>query len=152
MAKGFSFGAMVTLLAGVFCYGAANAEVPEQKVKAFMAAFERVYQPTMNKDDVERYLSFMTDDVTDFHASYNVTLTGKDLPRKTLPEKAKTSVAYKLEVGEMILGERTAVLEYREIFRDRDGAKVVDGNLRTILVLEFSKDGLIKNMRRYLDR
>ena len=105
----------------------------------------------MDSDDVERYLAYMSDDITDYHAAYGVTLEGKDVFRRSFPEKARSSITYRIEVENVIVGSNVAVVEYKEAAKSKEGDTITEFLARTIMVLEFEDTGLIKHMRRYLD-
>jgi len=127
------------------------ADITENKIKSFILAQEAMYQPKMTSDDIERYLSYMTEDFTDHHAAYNVTMKGKESDRKNMPEMVKSIVNYKFEIEDIIIGRGTAIVSYFEIFKENKGKNLVSKNLRTIMVLEFNEDGLINHIRRYQD-
>ena len=129
----------------------AIAQASFQTVLDFIAAQEAVYQPEATSADIEYYLAYMVDEITDHHAAYGVTLEGKDVFRDNLPDKARSSITYRIEVEDVTIGSRVAVVTFVEESRSRDGAEVVDFTGRTIMVLEFNETGLIQHMRRYLD-
>ena len=116
-----------------------------------MAAHTALYQPGQTSQDIERFLSFMADDISDYHAAYGVTLKGKDVYRKSVPDKIKTAVSYAFEIGSLIIGKQTAVVAFKEHSVDKSGDKAVAYEGRTLLVIEFNQQGKIGHLRRYMD-
>ena len=76
----------------------------EQLIKDFVAAHNAVYQPNMTDQDLDRYIGFLSSELTDFHAAYNVTMNGTEDMRKNFKTKQKDSVRYQATVEDIIIG------------------------------------------------
>lgn len=124
--------------------------VARQTIDDFMAAHTAVYQPDMGEAEMDRYLGFMADDITDFHAAYGVTLEGKTPYRNGLPSKARDNLSFTVDIHDVVLGENIAVIDFTEQVSESVDGETQSTQVRTILVLEFNEDGLISHMRRYL--
>lgn len=142
---------LAMMLAALLASNGAMAQASAETVLDFMTAHEALYQPSATSDDIEAYLRFMTDDITDYHAAYGVTLEGKDVFRENLPDKAARSISYQLVIESMQIGSNVAVVTFVEDSRSRRESDIVDFRGRTVLVLEFNNEGRITHMRRYLD-
>jgi ketosteroid isomerase-like protein len=142
---------LLTLLFLVLNSQSSIADNHREKVDRFMNAMQQVYQPQATSKDLDDLFAFMTDDVTDYHAAYGVTMVGKEKKRKGLQQKAIDSINYELSVESIIMGTDTAIIEFKEDAKYIKNGKPKLFLGRTIMVLEFNEDGLIKHMRRYLD-
>lgn len=120
-------------------------------VKAFILASEKTRQPDMEKEDLERYLAFMSDEVIDYHAAYGRSFTGKDHFRKGIVKKVASMVSMAKNIEGIVLGTHTAVVIVEEDSKYYKNGVLKHFKGRTILVLEFNNQDLISQMRRYLD-
>ncbi|GAC21795.1 nuclear transport factor 2 family protein [Paraglaciecola arctica] len=129
----------------------AQAKPTEDLVKAFISASEKTRQPDMKKVDLESYLAFMSDEVIDYHAAYGRTFTGKEHFRKGIVKKAASMISMSENIESIVLGSDTAVVVVNEDSKYHKNGAIKHFKGRTILVLEFNEQGLISQMRRYLD-
>lgn len=123
----------------------------KQLVLNFVTARNADYQSTMTDKDLDKYISFLSDELVDFHAAYNVTQKGTEKLRQGFKNKAKHSVRYQAKAEEIIIGSHTTVFTLIEDSEYYKRGKLKQFKGRTITVLEFDDKGLIKHMRRYLD-
>ena len=126
-----------------------HAKPSTDLIKEFVQAFESARKPDTTTADIEHYFSFMADDVSDYHAAYDVIIDGKDRPRISMMTKAKERTSYQVNIEEIALGSSSAVLI---LFEDSNYYK--DGKLKhfqatTLYLLEFNEQDLIQNMWRY---
>ena len=142
---------LISLLLMIFFSQLSLANNYREKVDNYMIAMQQVYQPNASAKDIDALFAFMADDITDYHAAYGVTLKGTEKKRKGLQQKALDSISYKLTVESIIMGTETAIIEYKEDAKYIKNGKPKHFLGRTIMVLEFNQQGLIKHMRRYLD-
>ena len=129
----------------------AKAAPTIELIEAFVAASVQARQPDMRQEDLEHYLSFMSDDVVDYHAAYDRSFNGKSHLEKGIPNKAASMISMQQTIEHVLLGSNTAVVvvnEASEYIKDGE-PKLFLG--RTILVLEFDSSDSITHMRRYLD-
>lgn len=128
-----------------------KADPSSDLIKAFISASEEARQPDSKEEALENYLAFFTDDFTDHHAAYEVSFTGKDKLKKGLVTKRDSMVSLAETIEDIVLGTRTAVVVVNEdsTYYKNDELKHFKG--RNIIVLEFNDQGLITQMRRYLD-
>lgn len=129
----------------------AQAEPSLLFLNAFVTASEQARQPDATQDEVEAYLAFMADDLVDHHIAYARSFHGKAHLRGGIKQKAMSMVSISQSIESIVLGSSTAIVvvtEDSEYYKD-EKLKRFQG--RTILVLEFDEDGLISQMRRYLD-
>jgi len=127
------------------------AEFTAQTAYEFLAAQAEVYKKG-NAESVERFVSFLADDVQDIHVAYGREFTGKEHFRKNMPNKAKALISYEREVMQVVMGTQVAIVIYREETSEKkaDG-RINDYRGRTIAVLDFNDEGLITTIRRYQD-
>lgn len=128
------------------------AQVEASRVNDFIRAKDAASQPQKTLQDVEEYLAFMTDDISDVHVAYGVTREGKNTIRRGLVESTRVKFHSSFQVESMSLGSAVAVVKYTEVSQYVKDDELIDFTGRTILVLEFNAEGLISHMRRYLDR
>ncbi|WP_286235666.1 nuclear transport factor 2 family protein [Thalassotalea sediminis] len=128
-----------------------KAEPSSDLIKAFISASEKARQPDFKAKDLEYYLSFFTDDFTDHHIAYGVSFTGKDNLRKGIIGKSASMVSVVETIEDIVLGTDTAVVVVNEDSKYYKNGKLKHFKGRNILVLEFNDQGLITQMRRYLD-
>ena len=117
----------------------------------FLAAQTAVYQDGTS-ESLERFISFLSDDIKDIHVAYGREFVGKDHFRKNMPNKARALLSYVRQVTQVTLGTEVAIVVFQEQSSEKrpDGA-IRDYSGRTIMVLEFNKDGLITEIKRYQD-
>ena len=127
-------------------------QVDASRVHDFIRAKDVASQPQKSLEDVEAYLAFMTEDISDVHVAYSVTREGKDTIRRGLVESTRVKFHSSFQIESMSLGSDVAVVEYTEASQYVKDDELVDFSGRTIIVLEFNDEGLISQMRRYLDR
>ncbi|MBT1062340.1 hypothetical protein KJY73_02090 [Bowmanella sp. Y26] len=133
------------------CAVSAQATPTTEQVQALISASEKARQRHATQEDIEHFLGFFAEDLIDTHVSFNRSFTGKVHLRKGIPEKAKAMVSLSEELESAVLGTHTAVAVVREASKYYKHEQLKHFKGRTILVLEFNKDGLIQHMRRYLD-
>lgn len=128
-----------------------QAKPTEELIESFVSAMSSANQPSTKQQDIESYLSFMTDDYTDFHAAYKVTQSGKKKALDNMLRNVASRKSFKIELSDVILGTDTAVMVINEesVYLKRGEIKNFKG--RTIWVLEFDEHNKISHMRRYLD-
>lgn len=129
----------------------AYAQPSIEVVNAFISASEQTRQPDMKNEDLDAYLAFMADDVVDYHAVYGRTFSGKEHFRKGIVKKAASMISMVETIESIVLGSSTAVVVVNEDSKYHKNGAVKHFKGRTILVLEFNEQGLISQMRRYLD-
>ncbi|GLX78529.1 hypothetical protein tinsulaeT_18690 [Thalassotalea insulae] len=120
-------------------------------IKAFISASENARQPNSNEEAIAKYLAFFTDDFTDHHPTYGVSFTGKDKLRNGIISKGTSMVSVVETIDNIIIGTDTAVVVVNEDSKYYKNKKLKHYKGRTILVLEFNEQGLITQMRRYMD-
>lgn len=127
------------------------AQPTTELITKFISASEKARQKNATQQDIDHFLAFLSDDMTDHHIPYNVSFTGKQHLRDGFKRKAKTMISVKERIEDIVLGTSTAVVVVNEDskYYKRDKLKHYLG--RTILVLEFNEQGLISSMRRYID-
>ena len=128
-----------------------KAETSSDLIKSFIMASEKARQPDAKSDHLEHYLAFFTDDFTDHHIAYGVSFTGKDVLRKGIIRNSASMVSIVETIDDIILGTDTAVVVVNEDSKYYKNGKLKHFKGRNILVLEFNEQGLITQMRRYLD-
>ncbi|WP_133566460.1 nuclear transport factor 2 family protein [Marinicella litoralis] len=129
----------------------ALAAPSQELIQSFVTAISAANQPTTTEDDLKHYFTFMTDDVTDFHAAYGVTMSGKEGPMKNMLKNVANKRSFKVNLSDVILGSDTAVMVLNEesVYLKNGQTKNFKG--RTLWVLEFNEHDKIKHIRRYLD-
>ncbi|MEM8484377.1 MAG: nuclear transport factor 2 family protein [Bacteroidota bacterium] len=127
------------------------AQVDAMRVQAFVLAKEAAGQPDKTAADVEAYLAFLTEDVSDVHVVYGVTLDGKEKIRSTHLESTRVKFEFRLGIESITMGTNVAIVEYIESSQYVRRDELVDFTGRTILVMEFNDAGAVHHMRRYLD-
>ena len=120
-------------------------------IQKFVGAYESARKPMTTAKEIDNYLSFMSDNITDYHAAYGVTIKGKEKPRIGMLKKAQERTAFNIKVEDIILGSSTAVLVLTEDSKYTKNGKMKHFKGRTIFILEFNENGLIHHMRRYQD-
>lgn len=120
-------------------------------VKAFIYASEKTRQLDMKMEDLEGYLAFMSDEVIDYHTAYGRSFTGKDHFQKGIVKKVASMVSTAKNIESIVLGTHTAVVLVEEDSKYYKNGVLKHFKGRTILILEFNDQGLISQMRRYLD-
>jgi hypothetical protein len=128
-----------------------KAEPSSDLIKSFISASVKARQPDMKSEDLEYYLTFFTDDFTDHHIAYGVSFTGKDSLRKGIIRNSASMVSVVETIEDIVLGTDTAVVVVKEDSKYYKNGKLKHFKGRNILVLEFDDQGLITQMRRYLD-
>jgi ketosteroid isomerase-like protein len=143
----------IVFLLSLFLPFATSAQVQPSVdlVNAFISASEKTRQPDMKKEDLEGYLAFMSDDVVDYHAAYGRTFSGKEHFRKGIVKKSAAMISMVETIESIVLGSNTAVVVVNEDSKYHKNGAIKHFKGRTILVLEFNEQGLISQMRRYLD-
>ncbi|MFK8053326.1 MAG: nuclear transport factor 2 family protein [Woeseiaceae bacterium] len=128
-----------------------HAEPSAAFVSAFIAASEQARQPAATTEDLDAFLAFLADDVTDHHIAYARSFEGTAHLKKGIPQKVASMVSIAQDIESIILGSNTAVVvvnERSEYYRN-ETLRQYEG--RTILILRFDEEGLINEIRRYLD-
>jgi ketosteroid isomerase-like protein len=139
------------VLCSLLSISSAFASPTKSLVQAFVSAYEDVKQPEIKKEDLEHYFSYMSDDITDYHAAYGVTIKGKERKRKGILKKAQDMISFSMDIESIAIGSETAVVVVNEDSKYYKDGKLKHFKGRTIVVLEFNEKGLIQHMRRYLD-
>ena len=142
---------LLLLIASLLVTHAASGQVDAARVQDFILAKEAAGQPEKTVADVEHYLSFMTEDVSDLHVVYGVTLEGKEKIRSTLLGSTRVKFGFSLTVESITIGTDVAIVEYVEASQYVRREELVDFAGRTLMVIEFDDTGHIHHMRRYLD-
>ncbi|KTF10041.1 nuclear transport factor 2 family protein [Pseudoalteromonas sp. H105] len=142
---------IIVILLTLACTFAAKASPSPDLIKQFISASESARQPDADTKELEFYLNFFTDDFTDHHIAYGVSFTGKETFRKGLMSKRASMVSVKETIEDVILGTNTAVVVVNEDSKYFKKGKLKHFKGRNILVLELNNQGLITQMRRYLD-
>ncbi len=104
-----------------------------------MQAMNTVYQSQMTHN-----FAFMSADIVDHHVSYNVIQSGEEGRKKArvgLLNKGDASISYKLKIESIAVGTATAVVVFSEDAHYYKQGKEKHFVGRTILVLEFNKQG-----------
>jgi ketosteroid isomerase-like protein len=135
-----------------FTFSVSVKAIPSSElIKSFISASEKARQPNFKAKDLENYLAFFTDDFTDHHIAYGVSFSGKDKLKKGIIEKSASMVSLVETIEDIVLGTDTAVVVVNEDSKYYKNGKLKHFKGRNILVLEFNAQGLIIQMRRYLD-
>ena len=127
-----------------------RAEPTKEWLTNFVAASETARKVDASDKDIENYLAMMADDLLDVHVQYNVQFEGKEPLRKGLYTKRETMISVEESIEDMILGTDTAVIVVNETSSYYKREQVRNFKGRTIFVLHFNENGLVKEMRRYL--
>lgn len=128
----------------------AQAEPSKEWLTQFIAASETARKPDASDKDIEDFLTMLADDFLDVHVQYNVQFEGKESLRKGLYSKRETMISVEESIEDMILGTDTAVIVVNENSSYYKREQIRNFKGRTILVLHFNDNGLVKEMRRYL--
>ena len=146
---------MVGTVLGVFATFAlstiAHGEPSSKSVTAFFAAYEQARQPDAKSDDLEAFLAFLADDLTDHHHAYARVFEGKAHLRNGIRQKSQSMVSLSQEIEQLVIGTSVAVAVVNEDSRYYKDDELKRFQGRTIFVLIFDQSGLITEMRRYLD-
>ncbi|MFK7886558.1 MAG: hypothetical protein AB8G16_06780 [Gammaproteobacteria bacterium] len=129
----------------------ARAEPSVEFVSAFFSAYENARQPDAKMDDIETFLAFLADDLTDHHIAYSRTFQGKDHLRTGIQRKSQSMVSLSQDIESVVVGTSTVVAVVNEASQYHKDDKLKQFQGRTIYVLVFDDTGLIKEIRRYLD-
>ena len=144
--------ASTIILCMVFFFATAtHAQPTTELIERLITASEKARQPDMQIHDVETYLAFLSEDLIDYHAAFNRTFSGKAHLRKGIVNKAASMVSISENIESIILGTDTAIVVVNEDSKYYKKGELKYFKGRTILVLEFNQQGLISQMRRYLD-
>ncbi len=129
----------------------ACAEFTAETAHDFLQAQAAIYSDA-SEENVERFVAFMSDDITDVHFAYGREFSGKDHFRKNMPQKAAALLSYDCRISQIMMGTNVAVVAYHERTQEKkaDGA-IRNYSGRTIMVIEFNDDGLVTQLRRYQD-
>jgi len=140
----------VLTLALILSSFTSNAEPTKEWIIQFVKASENSKKPNATEEDIEVFLAMMSDDILDVHVQYDVEKKGKEKFRKSLLSSRSRMIGVKKSIEDMILGSDTAVVVVNEesSYYKNDIVKNFKG--RTILVLHFNKEGVVKEMRRFL--
>ena len=142
---------IIFVLLTLACTFVVKANPSPELIKQFISASEKARQADSNAKDLEFYLDFFIDDFTDHHIAYGVSFTGKDKLRKGIINNRTSMVAVVETIEDVIIGTNTAVVVVNEDSKYYKKGKLKHFKGRNILVLEFNDQGLITQMRRYLD-
>ena len=142
---------LITVLLLMLSTSAASTQSTKEVTLAFIKAFEAVRQPDMKDKDMVTYLSFMADDIVDYHAAYGVRIEGKERPKENIIRKLPDNISFDVDIEDLIVGTSTSVVVLKEQSEYRKDGEYKRFAGRTILVLEFDSNQQIKEMRRYLD-
>ena len=63
---------------------------------------------------MERFVSFLAEDVRDVHVAYGREFVGKDHFRKNMPNKAQAIQRYARQITQVTLGTQVAVVVFQE--------------------------------------
>lgn len=142
--------------------GSSTAQTIHQKAAEFVDVLGQLKQPELTGPEptkgelraktVDKVMSFITDDFSDLHAAYGVTVSGKDKFRENLSNSSRPYFSHSLTIQSISTGTGVAFVDLVEKSEYVRREELVDFKGRTLLVLEFNDEGLITHMRRYLDR
>ncbi|MGJ8664172.1 MAG: nuclear transport factor 2 family protein [Marinicella sp.] len=135
----------------LICCCTAYANPSNKLIESFVEAMSAANQPSATQHDIEQYLTYLTDDFTDYHAAYHVTQSGKENALKNKLKKVENMKSFQANIEDIILGTDTAVMVINEdsVYLKQGEIKNFKG--RTIWVLEFDEHNKIHHVRRYLD-
>ncbi|ASD67789.1 hypothetical protein [Pseudoalteromonas piscicida] len=143
------------LIAVSFSSVAGNEFTPEQlieKGKAFVQAKNARQQPSSKIEDIENYLSLLSDSFIDEHVKYNFTYTDKSRLRQDMVGKLKDEViSSSITINEVMTGSNVIFIKMTESGKVKPAHldKIIEYNKTNIVSLEFDKSGLIKRIRRH---
>ncbi|UAA40682.1 nuclear transport factor 2 family protein [Paraneptunicella aestuarii] len=147
---------LLILVCGIFASNAYASGLSEQELKAkatqFLQAKEAKQQPSTTEADIDHFLSFFSDEFTDEHVKFNVTVTDKNEFKQGLMGKMQDEIAYnKIEIGEMLIGANVVAVKFTENGKVKPSHlnKFIEYSVPHIMVMEFDEKGLIKHLRRH---
>ncbi|NQV72709.1 hypothetical protein HQ496_06275 [bacterium] len=145
--KKLAFSICILLFARDVAYAQFNAET----VHNFLDAQTEVYR-TGSPESVERFVSYMSEDVKDFHVAFGREFSGKDFFRENMPRKSEVLISYEKRIGQITMGTNVAIAIYHEKSSEKKADGIIkDYEGRTIMVIDFDDQGLITAIRRYQD-
>lgn len=141
-------------LSNVYASGLSELEL-KAKATQFLQAKEAKQQPSTTEGDIDRFLSFFTQEFIDEHVKFNITVTDKTEFKQGLMNKMQDEIAYnKIEIGEMLIGANVVAVKFTESGKVKPSHldKFIEYSVPHIMVMEFDEQGLIKHLRRHHGR
>ena len=128
---------------------------PEQlieKAKTFVAAKNARQQPNATIEEIENYISLLSDDFIDEHVKYKFTYTEKSKLREDMISKLKDEVIHSsIEINEVMVGVNVVFVKMTESGKVKPAHldKTIEYSKTNIVSLEFNESGLVKHIRRH---
>ncbi|MEP1447679.1 MAG: nuclear transport factor 2 family protein [Paraglaciecola sp.] len=123
-----------------------------EKAKAFVAAKNARQQPNATIEEIENYISLLSDDFIDEHVKYKFTYTDKSKLRQDMISKLKDEVIHSsIEINEVMVGVNVVFVKMTESGKVKPAHldKTIEYSKTNIVSLEFNQSGLVKHIRRH---
>lgn len=124
----------------------------QRKAEAFIDAKNERQQPDTTIEDIDYFISFLSDDFKDEHIKFNVTVTDKAELRRGMVEKMKDEIFFsEIKIVQVMVGRNVVFVKYTEHAKVKPSHldKVIQYNSTNIMSLEFNDEGFIKHIRRH---
>ena len=146
---------LCTLLAGP-SQVQADSQLSEAELRsraeAFISAKNARQQPDTRVEDIDYFITFLSEPFVDEHVKFNVTVTDRAELRDGMIAKMNDEVYFSsIEILEMMFGGNVVFVKYKEHAKVKPSHmdEVIEYTSVNILSLEFDEQGLIKHIRRH---
>ena len=147
---------LVLYLCTISCSAFCTAPLAESELRRltqeFIEAKNGRQQPNSTKEDVEHFLSFLTDDIKDQHVNFNVEINSKDELRSGMLAKLNDKIFFSnIDILEIMVGRNVTFVKFKEHAKGQPSHmdKPFEYTAINIMALEFNELGKIKRIRRH---
>jgi hypothetical protein len=129
-----------------------TAEQLIEKAKVFVSAKNARQQPNTTTEEIDQFISLLSDNFIDEHVKYNFSYTDKSKLRSDMVGKLKDKVINSnIEINEIMVGANVVFIKMTEIGKVKPSHldKTIEYSKTNIVSLEFNESGLIKHIRRH---
>lgn len=147
-----SFAASILL--GLSVCVQADEYDPEQFAKEYFLAWTATQKPTATKEDLEKYLSLLTDDVGHQHLPYDTDDArhpdGKESMREGMTYYLGKHIEYSAELTNIVYGLNVVAIQFQVSIKAKRGPEepVTSMEFSTLEVLEI-ENGKVSMIRKY---
>jgi ketosteroid isomerase-like protein len=145
---------VASILVGFSYNLSADEYDPEQFANTYFAAWIATQKPTATSEDLENYLSLLTDDVGHQHLPYDSDDTrypdGKESMREGMTYYLGKHIEYSAKLTNVVYGLNVVAIQFQVSVKARRGPEepVISREFSTLEVLEI-EDGKVSMIRKY---
>lgn len=146
---------VIFILSVISAFSSAESLTEErltQLAHDFVSAKNARQQPKTSLEDIEHFLSLISDEFVDEHIKYNVTETSKKNLRKNMIAKMRDKIIFSsIKIDDLMIGSNVVFIKMTETGKVKPAhlEKTIEYTSTNIVSLEFNKAGLIKHIRRH---